>query len=307
LQKHPGYKHWLLLAVLIVPFSVSAGEIALSFDDAPRGNGAEFSGMERTQSLIARLDSSSVDQVVFFCNTERLQWHQGVRRLELYAEAGHLLANHSHQHRAPSDLGIMGYIKDIELADQYLSPMSGFVRWYRFPYLNEGESRPARDSIRAALDSLDYFNGYVTVDNSDWYMSRLFQQARRAGRTIDYDKLGELYVRVLWDAIQFYDQIGREVLGRSPRHMLLLHENDLAALFIGALVAHIRSQGWKIISPTEAFEDGIASRRPDVLLNNQGRVAAIAAEAGWPRRKLSHPAEDQAYLDSLFEAASVFQ
>ncbi len=296
----------LLLGSSVLAISVSAGEIALSFDDAPRGEGAIFSGMERTETLIRELDSAGVEQVAFFCVTERLQWNSGTARLRLYAEAGHLLANHSHQHHVPSHSGVDEYIRDIARADRHLSEMPGFVKWYRYPYLNEGETISDRDSIRAALGRTEYFSAYVTVDNYEWYLDRLFQQAIRDGLTVDYDKLRDLYVGVLWDAILFYDEIGREVLGRSPKHVLLLHENDLAALFIGDLVAHIRAQGWKIIGPTEAYQDEIASRLPDVLMNNQGRVAALAKEAGCPGRRLVHVAEDKSYLDSLFEADSVF-
>ena len=70
--------------------------------------------------------------------------------------------------------------------------------------------------------------------------------------------------------------MAKEVLGRSPKHVLLLHENDLAALFIKDLIKHIRESGGKIISPAEAYKDPIADFIPNVLMNNQGRIAAIA-------------------------------
>jgi hypothetical protein len=104
---------------------------------------------------------------------------------------------------------------------------------------------------------------------------------------------------MLWNAIKFYDTIARESLGRSPKHVLLLHENDLAALFIDALVQRIHAEGWTIITPREAYRDSIAVTVPDVLINSQGRVVAIAAANGY-RGPLRHPAENAAYLDSLF-------
>ena len=108
-----------------------------------------------------------------------------------------------------------------------------------------------------------------------------------------------------WDLIQFYDNMANEVLGISPPHILLLHENDLAALYIDDLIAFLNEKGLDIITPDEAYESQIANRIPDVLINNQGRIAAIAVEQGY-EGSLRHESESPEYLDSLFEAYNVF-
>lgn len=303
---HRGLLNVIMPGLLLIS-QATAGEIALSFDDAPLGSREYYSGLERTTILISKLDSLDVEQVVFFCNTDRLQWHDGLKRLRMYGESGHLLGNHSHSHQRPHDLGLEEYIRDIVTAHDLLKTLPGFVSWYRYPLLDEGRTVGLRDSLRAALDSLEYMNGYVTVDNYDWYLDRRFQEALKKGRDVDYDRLRGLYVDVIWDAILFYDDIGREALGRSPKHVLLLHENDLAALCIDTLVGHIRGHGWKIISPRDAYSDPVADIATETLLNNQGRIAAIAAAHGIRPERLRHPAEDVNFLDSLIEAAEVFR
>jgi peptidoglycan/xylan/chitin deacetylase (PgdA/CDA1 family) len=293
----------IFVTALVVVFSLSVaparcGEIALSLDDAPWGMGAVFTGPQRTRIIIDKLDSLGIDEVVFYCVTERMDYHSGKERLLAYAQAGHLLANHSHSHPDIS-IGADRFLADIKKADSLLRPLPGFVPWFRYPYLHEGENRPLRDSVRTALAELGYRNGYVTVDSYDWYLDRLYRDAVRDGLEIDIDSLKRLYVSMLWNAIKFYDTIARESLGRSPKHVLLLHENDLAALFIDALVQRIHAEGWTIITPREAYRDSIAVTVPDVLINSQGRVVAIAAANGY-RGPLRHPAENAAYLDSLF-------
>ena len=172
--------------------------------------------------------------------------------------------------------------------------------------LDEGKTVAVRDSIRKALQDMGYVNGYVTVDNYDWYMNKLFQDAVKAGKQVHYDRLRQAYVTILFDVITFYDRLAVMVLGRSPKHVLLLHENDLAALFIDDLVMHIRDNGWTIIPPGEAYADPIADHVPDVLFNNQGRVAAIAAEQGY-ESPLRHISEDVKYLDHYFETGNIFE
>lgn len=263
-----------------------------------------FSGPERTVRLIEKLEKAKVSQVVFFCVTEKLPYHDGHARLKKYAAAGHLIGNHSHSHNRPGDFGTASYIADIEQAHDSLKQYSTFMPWYRYPMLDEGLTIPVRDSIREALNSLGYSNGYVTVDTWDSYIDKKCRDAPKSGQRIDTVALGRIYVETLWEAIQFYDNMALDLLGYSPKHVLLLHENDLAALFIDELVGFLRQQGWEIISPAEAYSDSIGERVPDVLYSNQGRVAAIAVEQGY-EGPLRHSSENAGYIDSLFQANQV--
>jgi len=294
------------LLSLAVAGYCAAGEIALSFDDAPMSGRGYLTGMERTRTLIAKLDSLDIEQVVFYCVTNRLDGHSGRARLELYAEAGHLLANHTHNHPDLDKVGAKRFGTNITRAHQELTSFTSRVDWFRYPYLHEGRTRPERDSVRELLAQHGYINGYVTVDNYDWYIDKAFQTALKDDRAVDFEKLKVAYVDILWSGILFYDSIAVRTLGCSPKHVLLLHENDVAALFIDALIARIRAEGWTIISPTEAYTDPIADELPDVLLNNQGRVAAIAKERGY-EGSLWHESEDTDWLDRYLEKAGVFR
>lgn len=283
----------------------SAQEIALTFDDAPTQNHEFQSGLERTAMLLRKLNDADVPEVAFFCVTSRID-SMGSARLKLYADAGHIIANHSHSHHRINRMGVENYVQDIFKADSLLNQMSGFKPWFRFPFLDEGRTRNVRDAIRKALVERGYSNGYVTVDNYDWYFDRRFRTAVSEQREIDFDKLRGLYIEHLWRSIQFYDDIALKTSGRSPKHVLLLHENDLAALFIDDLAKFIREKGWKIISPVAAYQDPIAAIIPDVLLNNQGRVAALAKAKGYAGR-LSIESEDTQFLDELFKKEKIFR
>jgi peptidoglycan/xylan/chitin deacetylase (PgdA/CDA1 family) len=294
------------LLVLVSAFSVCAQEIALTFDDAPIADGLVFTGKERTQKLIDQLRQQKVSQVAFFVVTGNID-ASGKERLQAYAKAGHLLANHTHSHEWIHAVGTATYMKGIARADSILRPMKGFIPWFRYPFLDEGRSRSARDSIRTQLQQLHLANGYVTIDNYDWYINGLLRKAISDGRKVDYDKLRSVYLDHLWNSIQFYDDIAKRILGRSPRHVLLLHENDLAAYFLTDLITLLKSKGWKIISPIDAYKDPISGIIPDVLFNGQGRVAAIAKEKGLASKDLVQEAEDEAYLDELIKVKKVFE
>ncbi len=294
----------LVFLVMFVPIVLS-GEIAITFDDAPRADSAIMSGVKRTELIIKGLVESEVSDVLFFVTTGNIG-DEGEARLKRYVEAGHHLGNHSHNHISANKTSVNGFMEDIYQAYLILKDYNGTVPFFRFPYLHYGETNSSIQSIQKYLVELNYRNGYITVNNFDWYINSLLNKAKNERKIIDYEKFGDLYVDVLWEAIEFYDGIAIKSLGRSPKHILLLHENDTSALFISKLVRHIKAKGWKVISPEEAYTDAIAESLPNVLFHNQGRVAALANSLGATIESLQNVAENKEYLDALFEESNVF-
>jgi peptidoglycan/xylan/chitin deacetylase (PgdA/CDA1 family) len=294
----------LLLALVTTSGCAPERTIALTFDDATLSDGPILAGVERTDRLIRSLAEAGVDEAMFFVTTGNVEraGKSGPQRIAAYAAAGHALGNHSHSHlwysRTPTD----DYIADLDRAIEGLQHYDNVKPFYRFPFLDEGRSLEKRDTIREALKARGLRNGYVTVDTYDWYLVTLVQEARAAGVEFDMDDLRDLYVNVIASSTEFYDAMAKKVLGRSPHHVLLLHENDLAALFIGDLVKELQKRGFRIIPATEAFRDDIAAREPNTLYLGQGRIAALAHEAGWQPKDLVSPTEDEAYLRQRFKA-----
>lgn len=290
---------WLAALLALQAPSGGTREIAFSYDDPPWGDSAIMSGADRTEALIAALAEADVEGAAFFVVTDRID-ESGAARLRAYAEAGHVLANHTASHINHHRAGTEALLEDARRADEILRGYDGFRAWFRFPYLNHGADTAQRDAARAGLAGMGYSIGYVTVDNFDFYLDRLANDAVAAGQEIDWDGLRDLYITMLIDAAEHYDAIARETLGRSPRHVLLLHENDLAALFSDDLARAFRARGWTIISAEHAYEDPIASVEPDTLYLGQGRVAALAHAAGADEETLRPPMEDPQWLSEAF-------
>jgi len=311
-------KYILKLVCLYVLMSVhisQAKTIALTFDDAPRGDGPLLSGEQRSKELIAKLEAHGAVPSAFFVTTQGLKHDGNKQRIHRYADAGHIIANHSHTHQWLHKTGSSTYIQDIRVAESLLKDYSNRRPWYRYPYLDEGRELSQRNNIRTQLDNLDIMSAYVTVDNYDWYIESKWQQAVDESKLVDMDALRDVYISMLMSAVKFYDELANDVLGRSPHHVLLLHENDLAAVFIGDLIDALKDDGWEIISPDTAYQDEIADYVPKTLRTGQGRVAAIAHDkyassaSGTKglRKRLSHLAIEEALIDQLLEEKKCFR
>lgn len=294
-----------LLVLTAFPSSAQEGKrIALSFDDVPRQAGGFMTPDQRTIALIAGLHEAGVEQAGFFVTTGNLEKDDGkggAARIRAYVAAGHVIGNHSHSHGWLWNGDVAAYIADLDRAEAWLADKPGKRPWYRFPYLDEGRDPARRDALRAALRERGLSNAYVTVDNYDWAIDGLATKAVREGRALDRGALRDFYVETVVDTAEFNDRIARETLGRSPAHVLLLHETDLNALFIVDLVKGLRAAGWTIIPIDAAYRDPIAALEPDTVYLGGGRVAALANVAGRNPASLVHERTDEAELARLFE------
>lgn len=274
-------------------------QVAFSFDDPPWPDSAVMTGEERVSRILAALDEGGVEGAMFFAVSSRIDG-ENIYSLERYARAGHRLASHSHTHANLHNVGTDAFAEDIKAADRILRPFPGFRPFFRFPYLNEGNTEAQRDEIRDELAGLGYRQGYVTIDNFDFVINRLLVDATLAGADIDHDAAAAMYVSMIMGAADHYDAVACRWLGRSPNHVLLLHENDAAALYLPALIEAFKADGWTIIPAELAYADPIAETMPATLFLGQGRVAAIAAEMGADPATLRHEGENADVLADLW-------
>ncbi|MEE4245265.1 MAG: polysaccharide deacetylase family protein, partial [Kangiellaceae bacterium] len=259
-----------------------------------------FNGPTRAEKLINSLVNAKVHQVAFFATSNFLD-KEGIARLKRYNDAGHIIANHMHTHPNINTTSLIDYQNDFLAAHSKLKDFSNFKPWFRFPYLREGDTLNKRDGMRQTLVENGYTNAYITLNNYDWYIEVLFQRAIKQGFKIDMAAMREFYVSILMESIDYYDQMALRHLGRSPKHVILLHEMDVTALFIGDLVNELRKQGWSIITPSEAYTDRIAQYQTTNLFKfNPGRIGEIAKDHG-RTKGLWHSSLNEQYLEKQFQ------
>jgi peptidoglycan-N-acetylglucosamine deacetylase len=272
----------LALLTLVTTPAFAQKRVALTFDDVPRAGGAFFGVDERRARLIVALKRAKVRQAAFFVNPGNLNGADDHRIMD-YAQAGHVIANHSFSHPRLSATAVDDYLADIDKAENWLKGRKGYRPWFRFPFLDEGQRDVAkRDAIRAGLKLRGLRNGYVTAESSDWHIEELTIKAKNVGKTMDMAALRSLYVGWHVEAANFYDQLARKTIGRSPAHVMLLHETDIAALFIGDLVTALRKDGWQIVTADKAFADPISKAMPNVPSAQGTLTEAMAWEKKLP-------------------------
>ncbi len=280
--------------------------IAITFDDAPLYGGPLLTGEERTQMLIEALAALGVE-VTFYATPHDFDIPGSYERLLAYNDAGHIIANHTNDHTAASETDPAVFLSDVADASALLSEFSNYRPWFRFPFLDEGTPLETRDAYRDGLAELGLGNGYVTVDTFDWYINDKLAYAIETGGYYDLNAIRDAYVEMVVNAANHYEDMGQDLFGRSVAQVLLLHENDLAALFIGDVIAALIDDGWDIISSDEAYQDPLAEMVPDTLQTGRGQLAALAIDAGADPSILDHEGNTVSGLEGLLGRHDAFE
>lgn len=233
---------------------VSAVDIAITIDDHPMADGQLFSLQARTKQFISTLAKHNY-QAAFFCIGGTSTTGTPPRYLALLSSYGHFLANHSMTHRHLSAIPIEEFANEIIQADELLTPYATAKKWFRYPYLDMGESEQKTLQARTVLQRLGYIEGYVSINTFDWLINARLQQALKRGDTVDYQALKHLYLRLLKEWCTFYIDLYEKNLPSKITHTLLLHANDLNALYLADIFAMINKAGWHLASPELAFQD----------------------------------------------------
>lgn len=247
------------LVLLVVVLSLSRAEIhgadkriAITIDDAPMGSSQLFTGMERTKKII---DSLQGYRAGIFVIGENLTTKDGRNRLKLYNEAGHMIGNHTYSHYTCRKVSAEKFIKDIDKTHELIKDYSNFKPIFRYPYLDECKTQEKKMKVGSYLAGKGYVNGYVTIVTLDWHMNNLLQKAIKHGKKVDYLKLKKIYLESMMEYVNFYYKVYLDRLGYSPPHSLLLHENDLNALYLADLIDILKEDGWEIINPEDVYSD----------------------------------------------------
>ena len=167
------------LAVALSASQVAAHSVALTFDDLPVfgqfDSAAE--GAEVTDRLLAGLRRYHW-KATGFVNEDQLEAADRPQRILLlkrWLDAGMDLGNHTYSHlslnKTPVDAYIADVARDETVTGRLLAARGKRERWFRYPYLETGNTLAIRERFESWLKKHGYRVASVTMENSDWQFS----------------------------------------------------------------------------------------------------------------------------------------
>lgn len=246
-----------LLIAMIFSSALSAQEVVLAFTDT-LGRATSLDGTARSKMLIRNMARADVNQAMFLIKTKTVT-NNTIERLAFYNETGQLLVNAGHHPSMVIREKSFGYPIDIMRANGILEPFEYYRKHVHFPYLYGNSDPVLLSQLQRFLAEHNYLPTYVTTRVHDEYMNQLYQLRIATGRTVDIRALEKAYVNMIVKAVTRYDAKAQMMLGFSPRQVLLLHENDLAAYCIVGVIDELNKLGFKIVAPEKVFTDPVSN------------------------------------------------
>lgn len=276
------------------PVLTGAPQVAITIDDFNWFDVPQMSAEKRNRSLLEALKSHSVKAAIFVCG-KFVDNDTGQRLLSAWDKDGHLIGNHSYSHLYYPRASFEQFSQDVLRGEAVINKQSQFRKFFRFPFLKEGDTVEKRDRMRQFLKANGYRNGHVTIDASDWYVDERLRARLKKSPNADTAPYRDYYLNHIWERSRYYDELSVKVLGRSVKHTLLLHHNVLNGLFLGDLLDMFKKKGWKLINAEDAFGDAVFSSSPNVVPAGESLIWALAKETGRYEKLLRYPGEDSRY------------
>jgi peptidoglycan/xylan/chitin deacetylase (PgdA/CDA1 family) len=294
---------WLGIPFSTVPAATASKQIAITIDDLDINaeDNPRLSLDQRNKAILATLRRSHVTAALFVCGM-RVNSEAGRRHLAAWSTEGHIIANHTYSHFDFAQVGFETFSHDVLHGEEIIRGYRGFRKLLRFPYLKEGATAEQRDQMREFMRSHGYENGYVTIDASDWAIDARMRKRLAERPDADLSAYRAFYLEHIGNRADYYDSLAHRVLHRPVKHTLLIHDNLLAALFLGDLIDMLKAHGWELIDANEAYKDPVFSRAPRVVPAGESIIWALAKESGRIDEELRYPAEDGIYEDKRMNA-----
>jgi peptidoglycan/xylan/chitin deacetylase (PgdA/CDA1 family) len=270
--------------------------IAFTFDDGQTNDIGEFQLEVWNQMLLDNLQKHRLKAILFSAGANKLS-EKGKYVLSSWNDAGHLIANHtfSHLNFNSDKTSLAAFELDLVKNDSIIKQYSNYLPYFRFPYLKEGNTKEKIEGFRAFLSKIGYKCGHVSIDASDWYIDGRLRKKLQENSKADISGYREYYKNHLLNRALFYDSLAYKLTNRHISHVILLHHNLAAALFLDDLIEYFKDNGWNVIDADKAYMDKIYSESPKNIPAGESIIWALAKQSGKFESILRYPAEDGEY------------
>lgn len=285
----------LLLLALVVALPATAKDrpaLALTFDDlpvhgpAPRGETQVSIGKAIADALV----DGQAGPVYGFINQAKSEAEpDAAPMIDNWRKAGLPLGNHGWSHADLDKLSAEAFGEEIVRNEPTLTakmPQDNW-RWFRFPYLHEGQDPAKRAAVRTVLAKRGYRIAAVTMDFGDWMWTAPYARCMAKGDSKAVAWLESSYLQAARESAALARAQAKAVHGRDIPYVLLMHVGALDARMMPRLLKQYRKDGFRFVSLPEAQADPSYAADNDPSLPAMPTLEQQAHASGKPMPKVT--------------------
>ena len=259
-------------------------QLALTFDDLPLHGPIPEGETPLTiaRRTIAALKAAGINNAMGMING---QWvakqPETMQVLRAWRSAGLPLGNHTWSHPNLNDTPLQQYLQDLVRNEPMLRRLepAGDWKWFRYPFLAEGDDPAKRNAVRGYLARRGYKIAFVTMDFGDWQWTAPYARCVAARDQRGIAEVKRLYLQSAREGIAFYRQLSNGLYGRDIPYVLLMHIGALDSHMLPQLLRLYRDAGFEFVSLPQAESDPAYREEVDPSLPAQPRGLEGKAQA----------------------------
>ncbi len=234
--------------------------VALTFDDLPVHSvlPAGFTRAGIATRIVDALRARRSPPVYGFINAKAAaDDSDALAVLQIWRDAGFPLGNHGFAHLNLHTTTTTAFEQDITANEptlRSLMPRGGW-RWFRYPFLNEGDTVAKHRRIAGFLNARGYRVAPVTLSFDDWAYSEPYARCAAIRDQAAIDQLKTSYMRRAAESLSRGPQAARALFGRDIDHILLLHLGAFTALMLPEVLDLLEQRGFTVTTLEKASAD----------------------------------------------------
>jgi peptidoglycan/xylan/chitin deacetylase (PgdA/CDA1 family) len=274
----------LLLAVATGALAQSQSpQVAFTFDDLP-AHGPLPPGEARPEpvrSILATLKAEHMPPVYGFVNGFRTaNYPYQIDILKAWHDAGEPLGNHTWSHPSLEKESAQAFIANIQRDEPILKKVDpdGDWHWFRYPFLDEGETLAKRQQVRSFLLQNHYKIAEVTIDFEDYLWNDPYARCMAKHDDAAVASLEHSYLSVADEFIGVFRTLSQKLYGHDIPYVLLLHVGAFDARMLPRLIALFRERGFTFVSLPQAESDPAYAFDPNIGYPGGGTLQELVAK-----------------------------
>lgn len=238
----------------------TAPKIAFTFDDLPAHSALPpgVTRMDVASKIVAAMHDAGLPPVYGFINGVRVEEQPNDGKvLEAWVGAGNPLGNHTWSHINLAQRSVKEFEDEITKNEPLLSKrMDGQDwRWFRYPFLSEGDTPEKKMAIRNFLGQKGYKIAGVTMSFGDYMWNEPYARCKAKGDATAIALLENSYLAAADESISYYRDLSQKLYGRDISYVLLMHIGAMDAEMLPRLLNLYRARGFQFVTLPEAESD----------------------------------------------------
>jgi peptidoglycan-N-acetylglucosamine deacetylase len=259
----------ILVATNLLLPAARAQELAITVDDLPAHAPlpAGTTRVDVARKMLAAFKEANLPEVYGFINAGKLHEHpEDLKVLQLWREAGQPLANHTYEHMSLNNSTAPAFEENVEKNEAMLRNLMGKNdwHWFRYPYLDEGDTLEKRRAVRSYLKTYHYRIAQVTLDFEDYAWNSPYARCadKKDEKAIAW--LKESYLNTATEYIKLGRELSQQIFHRDIKYVLLMHIGAFDAEMLPQFLAQLKQQGFQVITLQQAEADPAYEADPDI-------------------------------------------